>query len=121
MGKKTYELRRRPPSLASPTKAFIYETSPACTLRVVCTMGPVLTDCPERLWAKVASDACVSREEFCRYFHGLTQAHAIVIRNACKLTRPLKLADLREMIGFSPPQSWSWATTMLVDAVEVAE
>jgi predicted transcriptional regulator len=121
MGEKTYELRRRPPSLANPTKALLYETSPACSLRGVCTMGPVLTDYPERLWAKVAFGACVTREEFYSYFHGLTHAHAIVIKNACELTYPLELADLRQMIGFRPPQSWSWAPKKLLNAAEVAE
>ena len=121
IGEKTYELRRRPPSLARPTKTLIYETSPSCSLRAVCTMGPVLTESPERLWAKVASGACVTREEFYRYFQGLTHAHAIVIKNARELRNPLSLADLRQMIGFYPPQSWSWAPRKLLIATEVME
>src|SRR5262249_20599161 len=104
MGEKVYELRRRPPSLTRPTTALIYETSPSCSLRAACTMGPVLTESPERLWAKVASGACVTRDEFYTYFQGLPYAHAIVIRNARELRNPLRLADLRETIGFYPPQ-----------------
>jgi predicted transcriptional regulator len=121
MGDKTYELRRRPPSLVRPTKALIYETTPACSLRAVCTMGPVLTDSPERLWAKVAFGVCVTREEFFAYFLGLTHAHAIVVKNARELRKPLGLANLRQMIGFYPPQSWKWAPKKLLIAAEVAE
>jgi predicted transcriptional regulator len=84
-------------------------------------MGPVLTDYPDRLWAKIGFGACVTREEFNNYFHGLIQAHAIAIKNARELTNPLELAHLRQMIGFRPPQSWSWAPKKLLIAAKVAE
>jgi predicted transcriptional regulator len=84
-------------------------------------MGPVLTDHPDLLWPKIDFGASVSREEFYNYFQGSTHAHAIVIKNARKLTKELELAYLRQLMGFYPPRSWRWAPKQLQDAAEFAE
>ena len=112
-GRKTFELRRRPPTLAQPTAALIYETSPRCQIRVVCVVGPVITDAPENLWAKVCNFSALSRQEYDTYFGGSSAAHAIVLTEPRELESAISLVDLRTTIGFAPPQSWQRASADL--------
>jgi len=117
-GRKTVELRRRPPRLAEPVSALVYESGPASRLRASCLMGPVKSHPPHTLWDEVGDRSCVSKEEFDAYFAGRKQAHGIEIGCVLEMPSRLTLEWLRREVGFVPPQSWTWASTRLLEALE---
>jgi len=120
-GRKTVELRRRPPKLTRQTPAIVYETSPMCRLRLTCHVGPVVTMPKDRLWEEFASTACVPKADFDSYFFGMSQGSAIHISAAEELPRYLTLGQLRKAIGFRPPQSWSAAPSSLLALLRTLE
>jgi len=62
----------------------------------------------------------VTQVEFDNYFRGNHQAHAILVSSPARLATPVTLGRLRDMIGFSPPQAWVWASDNLIEALEAA-
>jgi predicted transcriptional regulator len=60
----------------------------------------------------------VTQIEFDDYFRGHQQAHAIQVSCPKRLETPIKLGRLREIIGFSPPQAWVWASDKLLDVLD---
>jgi predicted transcriptional regulator len=118
-GRKTVELRRRPPTLAHVTRAYLYETSPSCRIRVRCWVGPVISQPPAVLWDRVGKQSCISKMQFDDYFLGLNLAHAIVIDRVEDLGLELTLARLR-LSGFSPPQAWCRAAEGVTSMIEQA-
>ena len=76
--------------------------------------GPVITDVPENLWAKVWNFSAISRQEYDSYFAGSSVAHAIALTEPRELESAISLVDLRKAIGFAPPQSWQRASTDLL-------
>jgi predicted transcriptional regulator len=117
-GRKTIELRRRPPRLSQPVPALIYETSPVCRLRATCLMGPVSSHPPDTLWGQVGHRSCVSMQEYDAYFAGQKQAHGIEISCVREMPSRLTLEWLRRQADFVPPQSWAWAPERLLEALE---
>ena len=76
-------------------------------------VGPVITDVPAKLWAKVCNSSALSRQVYDSYFVGSSAAHAIVLTEPREL-EAISLVDLRKAIGFAPPQSWQRASTDLL-------
>jgi predicted transcriptional regulator len=118
-GRKTFELRRRPPMLSAPVPAYLYETSPACQMRVLCLVGPTTSLPPDALWDELKGRSCVEKSHFDGYFLNLRMAHALEIRNVIDIGTGITLQLLREA-GFTPPQNWSRAKDRLVDLVEAS-
>jgi predicted transcriptional regulator len=118
-GRKTFELRRRPPKLSAPVPAYLYETSPTCLMRVRCLVGPTLSLPPDALWDVLKGRSCVEKRHFDGYFLNLPIAHALEIRNVIDVGTGITLKVLRE-VGFTPPQNWSRAKDRLVNLVEAA-
>jgi len=116
-GRKTVELRRRPPKLAQCVAALIYETRPRMQISALCSVGPVISAAVGTLWARVGEASGLHREGFERYFDGLPTAHAIVLSGVTALKEPVLLQDLRDTIGFRPPQSWCRASESLMELV----
>jgi predicted transcriptional regulator len=116
-GRKTFELRRRPPKLKAAVPAYLYETSPACRLRVRCLVGPTISLPPDTLWDELKGRSGVEKSHFDGYFLNMRIAHALEIRNVIDIGTDITLQLLREA-GFTPPQNWSKAKDRLVDLVE---
>src|SRR5215210_2434892 len=76
-GRKSIELRRRPPKIIGTVRAYLYETHPSSRLRVRCCMGPVISRSPNVLWEQLGNRSCVSRAHFDEYFANVDVAHAI--------------------------------------------
>ncbi|MBG0801482.1 hypothetical protein IYW40_11100 [Methylocystis sp. H4A] len=115
-GAKQYELRRRPPKLSGPTAAFLYETSPASRLRVVCKVGPIISGTREEVWRQVGSLTGLNRHEFESYFRSRNIAYAIKIDEVREIP-PWSLACLREQFRFVPPQAWCYAREELIRSI----
>lgn len=113
-GDKTFELRRRAPKLTLPVSAIIYATAPVCALVASCTMGPVVSGPPVKIWNRVSSSSSVTRTEFDDYFFRCQEAYAIVIASPRRLEKPLSLRYLRDTIQFSVPQAWAWASEDII-------
>lgn len=117
-GKKTVELRRRfPASIPKGATAVIYETSPTCALSGIAEISKVNCLSVSEVWSKFSSRSCISRELFDRYFDGTNTAFAIELVNPRALDRQINLQELRERFGFTPPQSYLYASNRLKRAL----
>ncbi len=117
-GIKTVELRRRVPKALLSAHALIYETHPKRQIGFFCRVGPVISGPPDDLWPRVGESTGTTREVFEDYFSGVSVCHAIIVREVTALRTPLTLAQLRDAIGFQPPQSWCRASQPLLDLVK---
>jgi predicted transcriptional regulator len=116
-GRKTVELRRRPPMLTTPVPAYLYESSPTCRMRVKCLVGPTTSLPPDALWEKFGRRSCVEKGYFDRYFLNAQTAHALELMNVIDIGTDITLQRLRKL-GFTPPQNWARAKDYLVHVVE---
>ena len=116
-GRKTYELRRRPPKLLEATRAYLYETRPSSRIRVRCVMGPVVCKPKELLWEMLGEKTRVTKVAFDAYFRDLETGSAISIDQVEDLGSEFTLPRLR-LVGFSPPQAWCRASADVAEMVE---
>jgi predicted transcriptional regulator len=108
-GSKTVELRRVCPKITSGDLALVYVSSPTKELQGAFEIGKVISATPSALWKKIGKKSGITRAEFFAYFHGKTEAHALVIERAWKLPAPICLTSLRQSKGgFRPPQSFHY-------------
>ena len=114
-GRKTVELRTKPPKIGGPTPTLIYQSGEGGCLRAVCKMGPIISDSPERLWERVGLRSCVPEGEFGSYFEGRKTAYALEIAAVSELSRPIPLDELRQEAGFTAPQGCVRAPQRLLD------
>jgi predicted transcriptional regulator len=103
-GKKRFEFRKRLPKEA-PDKALVYVTSPKKEI-----VGTLVIKCahhekPDKLWKQTRRDAGVSKKDFDSYFNGCEKAHALEIKKAVPLPKPVPLTKLNLD---RPPQSWQY-------------
>lgn len=118
-GRKTIELRRRFPVTAPVgATAFIYATSPTRALLGLAEIGEVHCRTPRDIWDRFSDRACITRENFDRYFEGVDSGVAIELKHARRLRRPLDLSELRERFSFEPPQSYLYATPKMREALQ---
>src|ERR1035437_1926519 len=108
-GSKTVELRRVCPRISSGDLALVCVSSPTKELQGAFEVGKVISASPSALWKKIGKKSGVTRKEFFAYFHGKTEAHALVIKRAWKLPVAICLTALRRSKGgFRPPQSFHY-------------
>lgn len=104
-GRKTVELRRRPPGFAVGTRFWIYETKPVASL----VGSAVLTGYEqlelEQLWNEKNELFVIERADFEAYFSGLRHGWALSIGTPKRLDKWIHLSELRLISpGFHPPQ-----------------
>jgi len=108
-GEKTVELRRVPPKVNAGDLALVYVSSPAMELQGCFEVARVISAAPTALWEKVGAQSGITRLEFRSYFHGKSNAYALVIKRAWKLPTPIRLSVLRDQnVGFHPPQNFRY-------------
>lgn len=118
-GSKTVELRRRfPVSAPNGALAYIYSTSPVKAMVGTAAIRNVLKLPVEQIWSEFESAAFISRDQFDKYFDGLTYGFALVFDGVKAFSRPLPLSELREKFGFEPPQSFLYAKRNLRKALQ---
>jgi predicted transcriptional regulator len=111
MGQKTVELRRKFPELgATRATAFIYSSSPVRAVVASARIKHVLRLPVTKIWEEHSEAACISKDEFDFYFHGLTFGFAIFFASVKSLKQELKAADLLRRFGIVPPQSYRYLT-----------
>ena len=118
-GEKTVELRRRfPVSCVAGTIAYIYSTMPVQAL-----VGKVEISGVEKLpvceiWSKYNTAAGSEQKNFDLYFAGLKEGAVLKLKNAQALSRLFYLPELKKRFGFEPPQSFVYARSDLIGALE---
>lgn len=105
LGNKLIELRRKTIRLNSGTRLWIYSTVPEAEIKGAAIIDRIILDRPYNIWKKFGTSACISKDEFDRYFNKYRLAIAIKFQNVVPLIPGLTLTDLRKKIpDFHPPQ-----------------
>lgn len=116
-GEKTIELRRKFPRLQRGAIAYLYESSPTCSLTSLLRIG-VIHELPVAdLWRQHGKASCVDEAHFAAYYDGRPTGFGIEIAECIPLPQALPLTDLRSKFGFTAPQSWAYALPTLVTSV----
>lgn len=121
-GEKTVELRRVvPSSLRIGSEVIIYSTSPVKHILAIAKIKKIEHHALDQLWEKVGNLSGISVDLFYEYFSGKEAGFGLVLEEVKILEEPLTLDSLRKSIGFTPPQSFSYAAQELQDYLEMAE
>ena len=102
-GEKMYEYRKRVP--ADVKTVVIYATAPVKKIVGEFSVDNVLSMAPEELWNKTHLQSGITQEKFFRYFHGVSIAHALSIKEVIEYESPF---DLNEVKIKRAPQSWQY-------------
>lgn len=103
-GRKTVELRRRFPNVASGTEMWIYETLPTGAITGRARILDVHRGPPARLWREFGSMTGISRSAFDQYLAGCDEAAAVMVADHRPMN-PVPLPLLRKLMpGFVAPQ-----------------
>ena len=106
---KLVELRRVRPRVQRGDRVIVYEPMPTCALVGHFRVGDVVALEPKRLWTRFRSVAGIAIEEYEAYFAGAALAYAICVENPRRFSRPVPLAEVRELIrGYTPPQGYHY-------------
>lgn len=120
-GRKTVELRRRFPRLPpGGARALLYASAPVKALAGVVWIREVQKKGVGEIWAEFGAEACIAHGSFVQYFAGLEEGCVLILEEACALPHPLPLGELRSRFGFTPPQSFLYASADLQRAVQEA-
>lgn len=107
---KTYELRRRPPTIGAVGKvALIYSSSPVSRVICACKIEEIVTLPRQELWDRVGAATGCTLWEFENYFGGLPCASAIRLSLIEGISVDVSRGELIAKYKFAPPQSWRWA------------
>lgn len=124
-GQKTVELRRKFPEASVGATALIYSTSPVQAIVGYARITSVLRLPIQEIWDKFRKVACIERADFDVYFDGLNYGFAIHLEDVKELDQHLKAVNLREELGFVPPQSFRYVdkgyTSLLGDELQTTD
>ena len=117
-GEKTVELRRVVPRSVLPNSdLIIYSTSPR-----KCIVGKARIERIERmpvarLWNEIRHCAGINRKSFFAYFEGKSHGYALFLTKVTQFTHSYPLSGLRENLKFTPPQSFMYPSTELLQVI----
>lgn len=108
-GEKTVELRRRfPASSVIGSTIVVYSSNPIQAVVGYARIRDVQRLDTGVLWVRHAEDACISKEEFDRYFQGVEIGYAVFLEQVMSLETPVSAQALRRKFGLAPPQSYCY-------------
>jgi len=111
-GRKTAELRRRfPATSVAGALAFIYSSSPVQALIGCAAIRGVKRMPVSSIWRFHAKCACIERSAFEEYFAGADEGFVVLLEKARKFHPALHLTELTVRFGFTPPQSFCYASS----------
>ena len=116
-GSKTVELRRRFPLLPAGSAAYLYESSPVCSLTALLRIGTVHKLPVAELWNLHGKASCVDERRFAEYFVGRDIGYGVHITQCVPLASAVPLTELRSKFAFTAPQSWAYASPKFVFSV----
>jgi predicted transcriptional regulator len=107
-GAKTVELRRKFPQAAAGALALLYSSSPVRAIVGFARIKEVLRLPVSKIWRDHGAAACISKEEFDKYFRGSKFGFAIVLEKIKLLNPQIGAGDLQQEFGIVPPQSYRY-------------
>jgi len=117
-GHKTVELRRvLPKNLPSNLEVIFYASSPTKSIVGKARIKNIEIEPIEDLWEKLGNKTGISFEYFQDYFQGKNTGYGLVLDKVVKFSNPLSLGSLRDMINFSPPQSFMYTPPDLMELI----
>ena len=119
-GKKTIELRKKPFPVKDGVRVWIYSSSPTSAIEATAYVSKVDVDTPENIWKKHQHRCGISKEAFDAYFVGSAKAYALHIIAPKRLSRKIKLDDIRKLsVSFMAPQYYRYInhSSALFDAL----
>lgn len=108
-GSKIVELRRVKPRVKSGDLVVIYASGMTKGIVGAFEVAGVTVATPQYIWRKHNGGSGLERDEFDRYFAGVTTGYAIRIGKLWKHPIPVLLETLRKRrVGFRPPQGYHY-------------
>jgi predicted transcriptional regulator len=109
---KSVELRKVRPRLQDGDKVLVYVSSPVMKLMGLFEVSNVVSDTPHKLWKRVGSSSCVTKDDFFNYYDGSDIGYGIMIKKVFLFDSPVSLTKLRRLVpGFTPPQCYRYLKT----------
>ena len=103
-GTKTVELRRKFPKLPSGTRLWIYATRPTGAVMGFVSIQDMDRGPPATIWKTHGTSVGIDQAAFNEYFDGASEAIAIRLTAACRVS-PIAMGELRQIRKhFHPPQ-----------------
>lgn len=116
-GSKHVELRRSIGSFFRPdAEVLIYSTSPKKAITGKAVIEKIELVPVKSIIRNYLKEACIDSGSCINYFKGKELGYLIWLTNVIRFTEPLNLSELKG-IGFTAPQSFSYATQDLITLV----
>lgn len=121
-GTKKVELRRvRPRRITEGSKVLVYVSSPVKALVGSFEIERVVEALPTELWVRVQEEAGINREQFYNYYDGATRGIGIYLQKTKRFSKPLKLAQIRELWeNFCPPQCYRYLNPDEIELIKMS-
>jgi predicted transcriptional regulator len=118
-GAKTVELRRVVPRAVLPnSELIIYSTSPQKSIVGKARIARIERMPVSRLWNEIRHCAGINRKSFFAYFEGKSYGYALFLTKITQFPHSYHLSGLRENLKFTPPQSFMYPSTELLQAIQ---
>lgn len=118
-GEKTVELRRVvPKEMSEKSYLIIYSTSPE-----KCIVGRVRVKKVHKLpvktlWKELGSKTGITYAHFLDYFSGKEYGYGLAIDKVERFSRSVPLQELKKALNFTPPQSFMYPSSDLLEALQ---
>ena len=107
-GAKDVEVRRQPVGVQPGDIVLLYSSTPEKAVTGWATVADFLVEQADALWRSHGHRTQLRRAEYDSYFAGVDLAYGLVLTDPHRMANPVPLADLREIHGVHPPQSWRY-------------
>ena len=123
-GTKTAEVRRRFPDIATGTLIYVYSSSPERAIIGTLRSEAVHRRGPDEVWEQFKGTIDIDERYLDDYLTNAEEAVVVEVSAPKPWNIPIPLAQLRELIGVEPPQSYRYLTkeqaTVLESGVELS-
>ena len=118
-GAKTVELRRVVPRAVLPnSELIIYSTSPQKSIVGKARIERIERRPVSQLWNEIKHYDGINRKSFFVYFEGKSYRYALFLTKVTQFTHSYHLSGLRENLKFTPPQSFMYPSTELLQVIQ---
>lgn len=117
-GTKTAEVRRRFPDIASGTVIYVYSSSPERAIIGTLRSTAVHRRGPDEVWEQFKETIEIDERYLDDYLTDAEEAVIVEVSAPKPWKVPISLAQLRELIGVEPPQSYRYLTQEQVTVLE---
>lgn len=91
-GKKKYEFRKRRCKTGA-SKIVFYSTAPKSRVVGEAEIEDIIEGDPSEIWDQTKEAAGITRDKYCKYYHGYSNAVAYKLKNVIAYDQPKELSD----------------------------